>query len=344
MRHRGQRTDQAGSVRCHYQIRSRRRASSEQLGCAGAITLGCRDGYLILEAIPQLNADDPQFNRKPRIISKASAKSGRDAVSRANFARYKIEMIEIHSLRGLPEIRANDDLAALLRSNLELAGLWPLRGGDILVVTQKILSKSEGRMVDLTTIEPGREALDLARITLKDPRLVELVLRESCAVVRAAPHILITRHRLGHVMANSGIDRSNIGPGEAERALLLPMDPDASANALLDALAGDHEDGIAVVISDSFGRPWRHGVVGVAIGAAGLPALIDRRGEEDRDGRMLEVTQIAFADQIATAATLATGEGAESIPAALIRGLSWPKADKNGAAMLVRPVDQDLFR
>ena len=148
-------------------------------------------------------------------------------------------------------------MSALLRCSLALEGLWPLRGGDVLVVTQKILSKSEGRMVDLATVEPSREAMDLAEITSKDPRLVELVVRESSAVVRAAPHVLITRHRLGHVMANSGIDRSNIGPGETERALLLPVDPDGSARALLNALAGNDEEGKAVVISDSFGRPWR---------------------------------------------------------------------------------------
>lgn len=252
-------------------------------------------------------------------------------------------MIAIHPLSDIPEIRSGDDLAALLRDSLTAGGLWPLRKGDVLVVTQKILSKAEGRMIDLDTVEPGPEAANLAEKTRKDPRLVELVLRESSAVVRAVPHVLITRHRLGHVMANSGIDRSNIGPGEAERALLLPVDPDASARYLLHALTGEEADGIGVVISDSFGRPWRHGVVGVAIGAAGLPALVDRRGEEDRDGRRLEVTQIALADQIATAATLVTGEGAESVPAALIRGLSLP-AGENGAGALVRPLEEDLFR
>jgi coenzyme F420-0:L-glutamate ligase/coenzyme F420-1:gamma-L-glutamate ligase len=166
---------------------------------------------------------------------------------------------------------------------------------------------------------------------------VELVLDEAEAVVRAVPHVLITRHRLGHVMANSGIDQSNIGAGEQERVLLLPQDPDASAAALASAL------GMAVVISDSFGRPWRMGVVAVAIGAAGLPALCDRRGETDRDGRVLEVTQVALADMIATAANLATGEGAEGIPAALLRGLSF-SGQPRPAADLVRPLAEDLFR
>lgn len=251
-------------------------------------------------------------------------------------------MISIHPLTGMAEICAGDDLAMVLRDSLERAGLWPLQEGDVLVVTQKILSKAEGRMVDLTAVEPGREALEVAERTKKDPRLVELVLRESSAIVRAVPHILITRHRLGHVMANSGIDRSNIGPGPQDRALLLPVDPDGSAAALRRALATG-SGAPAVVISDSFGRPWRYGVVGVAIGAAGLPSLVDRRGEEDRDGRNLEVTQIALADQIATAAALVTGEGAESIPAVLIRGLRLPTGEAPAAA-LVRPIEEDLFR
>lgn len=257
----------------------------------------------------------------------------------AGARRYIAVMISIHPLTGLPEVRPDHDLPALLRDALVAAGLWPPVPSDILVVTQKIVSKAEGRMIDLETIEPSAEAQLLADRVCKDPHLVELVLRESSAVVRAAPNALITRHLLGHVMANSGIDRSNIGPGGAERALLLPVDPDASAARIRTALGGE----LAVVISDSFGRPWRYGVVGVAIGAAGLPALVDRRGEMDRDGRRLEVTQIALADQIATAATLATGEGAESVPAALIRGMPLPIGEAPAGA-LVRPLEEDLFQ
>jgi coenzyme F420-0:L-glutamate ligase / coenzyme F420-1:gamma-L-glutamate ligase len=248
-------------------------------------------------------------------------------------------MISIHPLTGLPEIRVGDDLAALLREALVAAETWPPQSGDVLVVTQKIVSKAEGRMVDLTTVRPSARALELAEKVRKDPRLVELVLSEGDAVVRAVPNVLITRHRLGHVMANSGIDRSNIGEGNGERALLLPVDPDASAIRIRMALGGE----IGVVISDSFGRPWRYGVVGVAIGSSGLPALVDRRGDTDRDGRRLEVTQIALADQIATAATLATGEGAESVPAALVRGLPLPEGDLP-ATTLVRPLSEDLFQ
>lgn len=245
-------------------------------------------------------------------------------------------MIEIIPLNGIAEVQEGAHLDLLLADALQAAGL-ERRDGDILVVTQKILSKAEGRMIRLDTVEPGAEALELAEGTYKDPRLVELVLAESTAIVRAAPHVLIARHRLGHVMANAGIDRSNIGEGDTERALLLPVDPDASAAELAQAL------GMPVVISDSFGRPWRMGVVAVAIGAAGLPALLDRRGERDRDGRALEVTQIAVADMIATAACLVMGEGAEGVPAALVRGYHVEGPDAPAAA-LVRSEAEDLFR
>ena len=241
-------------------------------------------------------------------------------------------MISIHPLTGMGEVRPGDDLAGLLREALEQNGLEP-RAGDILVVTQKIVSKAEGRFVTMDGVVPSEEALRLAALTHKEPRLVELVLQEAEGVVRAAPHVLITRNRHGQVMANSGIDRGGI----EDRALLLPVDPDASAAALSEEL------GMAVVISDSFGRPWRMGVVAVAIGAAGLPALIDRRGDVDRDGRVLEVTQIALGDMVATAANLATGEGAEGIPAALVRGYAF-SGDARPAADLVRPAAEDLFR
>lgn len=246
-------------------------------------------------------------------------------------------MITIHPLGGIGEVGAGADLAACLGSALADAGLLPLDAGDILVITQKIVSKAEGRLIDLATVTPGAEAMRLAAITGKDARLVELVLAESSAVVRAVPHVLITRHRLGHVMANAGIDRSNVGPSGGERALLLPLDPDRSAARIAAAL------GCAVVISDSFGRPWRYGVTGVAIGVAGMPALVDRRGDLDRDGRRLEVTQVALGDMVATAAMLATGEGAESVPAALLRGHVWASGSSLAGA-LVRPLHEDLFQ
>lgn len=251
-------------------------------------------------------------------------------------------MIQLHPLADIGEVQRGDDLSAMLARGLDAAGLLPRRQ-DVLVVTQKIVSKAEGRFVDLATVAPGPRALELAAITRKDPRIVELALSESVAVVRAVPHVLIMRHRTGHVMANAGIDRSNLGPGGGERALLLPLDSDASAGRLREDLRRWWPEPPAVLISDSFGRPWRYGVTNVALGASGLPALVDRRGAPDRDGRPLEVTQIALGDMIAAASGLVTGEGAEGVPAALIRGLRWDDADAPAAA-LVRPLSEDLFQ
>lgn len=251
-------------------------------------------------------------------------------------------VIEILPLTGIGEIFPGDDLAAILLGALR-AEVGTPGDGAVLIVTQKIVSKAEGRFVDLATVTPGEEALQLAATVLKDARLVELVLRESTKVLRAFPNILITRHRLGLIMANAGIDRSNIGPGNAERVLLLPEDPDASARRLYDRLRAALVSPLPVIISDSFGRPWRNGVVNVAIGAAGIESLIDRRGDLDREGRPLEVTQIALADMIATAAGLASGEGSEGIPAVLVRGLQLGGADLPAQA-LVRPLEGDLFQ
>lgn len=251
-------------------------------------------------------------------------------------------MIALHPLAALGEIVPGDDLARLLAGAVGAAGLVPERH-DVLMVTQKIVSKAEGRFVELAQVTPSARAIDLARVTRKDPRFVELVLAESTDVVRAAPDVLITRHRLGHVMANAGIDRSNLGPGDQDRVLLLPVDPDASAQRLRTGLRDYWRQPPAVVISDSFGRPWRLGVINVAIGASGLPALIDRRGETDRNGRRLEVTQVALGDMIASAGGLLTGEGAEGVPAVLMRGLRWAAEDRPAGA-LVRPLDEDLFR
>ncbi len=250
--------------------------------------------------------------------------------------------IEISPLTGIAEVQPGADLVDMLSGGLAALGR-ALRSDDVLIVTSKVVSKSEGRFMRLGEVEPGAEALRLAALTRKDPKLVELVLAESVAVVRAAPQVLITRHRLGFVMANAGIDQSNIGPGTEDRVLLLPRDPDATAAALRAGIADRLGATPAIVISDSFGRPWRHGVVNVAIGASGLPSMIDRRGDTDRDGRVLEVTQIALADAVASAAGLVCGEGAEGVPAALVTGLRWA-APGAPAAALVRPIEHDLFR
>lgn len=250
-------------------------------------------------------------------------------------------MIQILPMTGLPEIKADDPLPQILVTYLQDDGR--LRPGDVLVVTQKIVSKAEDRFVDLSSITPSSEAITLAADVKKDPALVELVLRESCAVVRKSPNILITRHRLGHVMANAGIDASNIGAGNGDKVLLLPQDPDASATEIADACESAFGFRPGVVISDSFGRPWRMGTVNVAIGVAGMPAMLDQRGDPDRDGRIMQVTQIALADSVAGAAGLAMGEGAEGIPACIVRGLVWSGEAQN-SRVIVRPEAEDLFR
>jgi coenzyme F420-0:L-glutamate ligase/coenzyme F420-1:gamma-L-glutamate ligase len=249
-------------------------------------------------------------------------------------------MIEIHPLGAIGEVLPGSDLVGMLGDALAACGL-SIMLGDVLVITQKIISKQEGRYVDLDSVVPGAEALRLGGVTNKDPRIVELVLAESIAVLRAAPNVLITRHRCGYVTANAGIDRSNTAGGD--RVLLLPTDSDVSAEWLRKELAVRFGVSPGVVISDSFGRAWRRGVVNVALGVSGMPALVDKRGQHDRDGRALEVTQIGLADILASAAGLAMGEAAEGIPAVLVRGVAWP-AGATPASALVRPLEEDLFK
>ncbi|HEX7819936.1 MAG TPA: coenzyme F420-0:L-glutamate ligase [Sphingobium sp.] len=251
-------------------------------------------------------------------------------------------MIQIEVVPGIGEVMPGCDIGAILAE--ALAPLAP-QTGDIVVVTSKICSKAEGRRLSLATIVPGARATEIAGAISKDARLVELTLRESTDVVRTGKNVLITRHKLGLVMANAGIDASNIGTQDADMVLLLPEDPDASAERLRAAIRERTGVDVAVVLSDSFGRPWRYGVVNVAIGAAGLPAIIDRRGDVDRDGRVLQVTQIAYGDLLASAAGLAMGEGAEGIPAVLVRGVTLGKGEAAApATRLVRPLNEDLFR
>jgi coenzyme F420-0:L-glutamate ligase/coenzyme F420-1:gamma-L-glutamate ligase len=242
------------------------------------------------------------------------------------------------------EVPAGADLAALALEALQSAG-EEATPGDILAVSQKIVSKAEGRWRPLGSVVPSDEALALAERTGKDPRLVELVLSESAAVLRAVPGVLIVRHRLGFVLANAGIDQSNVGDRDEAGALLLPEDPDASASALRDALQERADWAPAVLVCDSFGRAWRLGVVGTAIGAAGLTCLDDRRGAPDRDGRPLAITEIARADALAAAAGLVMGEGDEGTPLVLIRGAmaTRPGMEPQPAEVLVRPAAMDLF-
>ncbi len=246
------------------------------------------------------------------------------------------------ALQGIKHVQPGDDLAQIVLDSLHDNHL-EIRDGDVLVLAQKIVSKAEGRIVELASVEPSSRALELAKIVQKDARLVELVLEESIEVLRAIPHVLIVRHRLGHVMANAGIDHSNVEGGENDRVLLLPLDPDASATTLRERLRVALDCRLGVVITDSFGRPWRNGVVNVAIGSSGLPALIDRRGEQDMYGRTMQVTQVAFADAIAAGAGLVMGEGAEGTPLVLVRGLHW-RAPECNTQSLIRPLHEDLFQ
>src|SRR5271154_3752540 len=251
--------------------------------------------------------------------------------------------LSLTALEGLPEIEPGMALAPLIAAALERHS-WAAGDDDVLLVCQKIVSKSENRFVELASVQVSARAQELAAVCGKDPRLVEIILRESAEVVRCAPRVLIVRHRLGYVMANAGVDQSNI-PDSQSRVLLLPVDPDASAAALREALSRALGAAPAVVITDTFGRPWRQGVCGTAIGASGIAALLDRRGEKDRFGRTLKVTQVAIADGIAAAATLVMGEGAGGRPVVLARGLprAW-KRETARAADLLRPLAEDLFR
>lgn len=251
--------------------------------------------------------------------------------------------LRITALPGFPPVAPGDDLTLITVAALE-RGELQLRPGDVLVFAQKVVSKAEGRRIDLKTVTPGGRALELAQTVQKDPRLVELVLRESRRIVRAAKDVLIVEHRLGLIMANAGIDQSNVAdPGSGEFALLLPEDPDASAARLRERL---HElTGCApgIVISDSFGRPWRVGTVGVAIGCAGFAATLDLRGEKDMFGRPLRITVVGHADEVAAAASIVMGQAGEARPVVLVRGLESPERAQPAAA-LIRPQQQDLFR
>jgi coenzyme F420-0:L-glutamate ligase / coenzyme F420-1:gamma-L-glutamate ligase len=249
--------------------------------------------------------------------------------------------LELTALPGIPMVRDGDDIATLL---VRALGSKELRSGDVIIVAQKIVSKAEGRSIDLATVTPSAEAIRLAREVGKDPRLVEVILSESVRVVRWRPNLIIVQHRLGFVMANAGVDQSNVAPTDGvHRVLLLPRDPDASAEALRQKLQQHYGVALGVVISDSFGRAWRRGTCGIAIGAAGLPSLIDLRGQPDLFGRTLEVSIIGFADEIAAAASLLQGQAAEAQPAVLVRGLTWA-ASAAPAAVLVRSPEEDLFR
>lgn len=250
------------------------------------------------------------------------------------------------ALRGMPLFDAETHLAGEICAAIDREG-ETLRPGDVIVVAQKIVSKSECRTVSLAVVAPGAEACRIAAETGREPELVQLILDESSELLRTTPLAIVARHRTGHVLANAGIDASNVEGGDSGTVLLWPRDPDASARAIRAAIGALTGISPAVVIADSMGRAWRIGTVGTAIGCAGLTVVEDKRGAGcDLYGRVLQATQIAIADSIATLAALAMGEGDEGTPAALVRGAAaWvTKDDGAGAASGLRPIEQDMFR
>ena len=250
--------------------------------------------------------------------------------------------LEAIPIDGLPMVQSGDLIADLITSRIRQLDI-SLQDDDIVVVAQKIVSKAEGRHVHLVDIDPSSEALKLALEVYKDPRLVELILRESTEVVRRKPGVLIVRSRLGLVCANAGIDQSNIEHMKDGSALLLPEDPDASAESMRLALEDANGVSLGVVITDSANRPWRLGSVGIAIGVSNLGVLEDRRGETDLFGRELSVTMINRADAIASFAVLVMGESSEQIPVAVVRGVPL-MPNKQDAKSILRPPKEDLFR
>jgi len=245
------------------------------------------------------------------------------------------------ALGGVPMIEQGADLARIVLDAIAGAG-QSLADGDIVVLAQKIVSKAEGRLIDLATVEASRQAADIARQVDKDPRLVELILGEAKEVMRVRPGVLIVRHRLGLVLANAGIDQSNIDHDGRTLALMLPVDPDASAQAIRRDLVARTGADVAVLIIDSLGRAWRTGTTGTAIGVAGMPGLVDLRGREDLHGRRLETSELGLADEVAAAASLVMGQADEGRPIVLVRGVGYDRRD-GSAAELIRPRHMDLF-
>jgi coenzyme F420-0:L-glutamate ligase/coenzyme F420-1:gamma-L-glutamate ligase len=251
--------------------------------------------------------------------------------------------VEYFALSGIPPVEPGDDLAKLVKNAMATAGLRFDRD-DVFVIAQKIVSKSEGRYIRLMDVQPSACARKLAEDTGKDARFLEIVLSESVEIVKCRANLVIAAHRLGFVMANAGIDQSNIEHrGGQEHVLLLPKDPDASAQKLKSALEEGSDLNLGVIINDSFGRPWRNGVVGVALGAAGVPSLMSQIGVPDMFGRAMRVTEIAVADEIASAASLLMGQAGQGLPVILVRGLKL-EGTTSPAATLVRVKSQDMFR
>lgn len=252
----------------------------------------------------------------------------------------------ITPLTGIPLVNPGDNLFSIITNALENSKVQ-LENGDILAITQKIISKAQGRYVDLSTVQPTMRAHEIAQRTYKDPHFVEVVLRESSEVLRAEPGRFIVVHKYGFVCANAGVDHSNVHPIGVENpddwVLLLPEEPDITANAIRKEFQDAHHKNIGVLIIDSHGRAWRKGTVGVTIGVAGIPALEDLRGKPDLFGYKLQVSEVAAADELAAAASLVMGQSTESIPVVHVRGFPYPLRESS-LNELIRPKEEDLFR
>jgi coenzyme F420-0:L-glutamate ligase/NADPH-dependent F420 reductase len=243
----------------------------------------------------------------------------------------------------IPEVHPHDDLAGIILDGLARDN-EALQDGDVLIVAQKVVSKAEDRYVALSTVQASQKALDLADVTRKDARLIELILRESTEVLRQREELIVVQHRLGYVLANAGIDASNLQNVDGEeRVLLLPANPDGSAVALRRELEKRTGLRLAVVINDSLGRAWRRGTVGTALGSSGLPSLLDLRGKPDRQGRLLRSTEVGVADEVAATASLLMGQASEGRPVVVLRGFPYPLAEDT-ASKLIRDKSMDLFR
>jgi len=278
-----------------------------------------------------------QINRRYKLVQAGVKITGRpkDAAPAAQ--------LSVRALAGLPLFQSGDDLAGAIVEAIRASGDFP-QDGDVVVVAQKVVSKVEGRTVPLAGVSPGPQAREAAAKADKDPAVVELIAAESQELMRVVPGVIIARHRTGHVLANAGIDASNLPCGGTGAVLLWPQDPDASARQLRAALEAAFGVRLAVIVSDSLGRAWRMGTTGSAIGSAGLKPVRDRRGEPDLFGRTLQATVIGVADEICAAASLVMGEAAEGTPVAIVRGATYDADDEAGIAELLRPLDKDLFR
>jgi coenzyme F420-0:L-glutamate ligase/coenzyme F420-1:gamma-L-glutamate ligase len=252
--------------------------------------------------------------------------------------------LQLTALAGFPLVGPGDDLAGLILESLAAHRIRPA-DGDVLILAQKVVSKSEGRRIDLAGVTPSPKARTLAEQCRKDPRFVEVVLGESREVLRARPGLLIVEHRLGFVCANAGVDRSNVGDGagDVEWVLLLPEDPDGSCRRIRSRIRVAAGADVGVIINDSHGRAWRNGIVGTAIGTAGVPALVDLRGRMDLFDYQLQITQVAAADELAAAASLLMGQADEGLPAVHARGFPYSLRDSS-LNELIRPREQDAFR